>query len=352
MVRIYKASVTNEFKIRTVFFNGEVRTTEIEILGLNDRMIERLKEYQKLGEDLRLNTGRTRVEFDGIDEKIERQDLYQMGCLEKIEYIDDINIQIANRVQTMRDTTGMTQADIEKKTGIHQAEISKIERGIGNPSISTLARIANCTGYRLSVDFEDKAVRKEVMPSLAAAPYLKIGKYQGEYNIDDIVNLSEDVKIELIDGYIYDLAQPGIKHQRISLRIAKVIDDYIKENKGDCEVLQEVGVVFDEDDKNYVVPDIVIVCDRNKLQEKYVCGAPDFVLEIVSPGNKNMDYIKKLSLYLDGGVKEYWILDPYKERLIIYDVKNDYIPSIHTFDEKVGVGIYDGKLKIDLSKLR
>ena len=102
---------------------------------------------------------------------------------------------------------------------------------------------------------------------------------------------------------------------------------------------------LNSDDKTYIEPDISVICDKSKLDEKGCHGAPDWVIEIVSPGSKRMDYFIKLFKYRTAGVKEYWIVDPDRKLVIVYEFDKDDANTYSFFDE-VPVGIYDGDLKI------
>ena len=123
------------------------------------------------------------------------------------------------------------------------------------------------------------------------------------YTIDDIYALPDGERAELIDGKIYNMAPPNRTHQRILLSISRKIADYIDSKKGDCEInIAPFAVFLNKDDVNYVEPDISVVCDPVKLDEKGCHGAPDWIIEIVSPGSKAMDYFTKLFKYRTAGV--------------------------------------------------
>ena len=93
-----------------------------------------------------------------------------------------------------------------------------------------------------------------------------------------------------------------------------------------------------------------MICDKNKLSDRGCEGAPDFIIEIVSPSSRRMDYSKKMGLYLEAGVREYWIVDPAKERTTVYHYEEDAAPTIYSFDQPITVGIY-GDLQITVSEL-
>ena len=108
-------------------------------------------------------------------------------------------------------------------------------------------------------------------------------------------------------------------------------------------------LTVNKDDKTYVEPDISVVCNENKLDDKGCNGAPDWIIEIVSPGSRRMDYGIKLFKYRSSGVREYWIVDPDKQRIIVYDLEHDDVEE-YTFKDKIKARIYD-ELWIDFKNL-
>lgn len=162
------------------------------------------------------------------------------------------------------------------------------------------------------------------------------------YTIDDIYALPDGERAELIDGQIYYMAPPGRIHQKISWKLHQAIGNYIDNNRGTCEVYAAPFAVFlNENDKNYVEPDISVICDRNKLTDRGCNGAPDWIIEIVSTGSRRMDYYIKLFKYRTAGVREYWIVDPEKERVTVYNFEKETTDE-YTFNTPVTVGIYEG----------
>lgn len=162
------------------------------------------------------------------------------------------------------------------------------------------------------------------------------------YTIDDIYALPDGERAELIDGKIYYMAPPNTEHQRLVSDLHYQIKDFIKRNNGECEVFPAPFAVFlNENDKNYVEPDISVICDKNKITDKGCNGAPDWVIEIVSPSSRQMDYYKKLFKYRTAGVREYWIADPIKEMVMVYKFEKETMEQ-YSFGDDVPVGIYDG----------
>ena len=162
------------------------------------------------------------------------------------------------------------------------------------------------------------------------------------YTVDDIYALPEGKRAELIDGQIYYMAPPSRKHQTIARELFASINSYIKSNGGSCEPFFAPFAVFlNKNDKNYVEPDICVICDTNKLNDEGCVGAPDWIIEIVSPSSRPMDYYKKLFKYRTAGVREYWIVDHERNLVTVYDFQNDSAAN-YTFADDIPVSIYSG----------
>ena len=162
------------------------------------------------------------------------------------------------------------------------------------------------------------------------------------YTIEDIYALPDGERAELIDGQIYMMAPPSRTHQTIARELFSAINSYIKSRGGFCESFFAPFAVFlnKDDNTNYVEPDISVICDKSKLTDKGCSGAPDWIIEIVSPGSKRMDYFTKLFKYRTAGVREYWIVDPEKNRILVYNFESEDIKD-YTFTDSIKAGIYD-----------
>ena len=170
------------------------------------------------------------------------------------------------------------------------------------------------------------------------------------YTIDYIYALPDGERAELIDGQIYNMAPPGRKHQKISLDLATTIKNHIDSKGGSCETYVAPFAVFlNKDSYNYVEPDISVICDPNKLTEKGCLGAPDWIIEIISPSSRNMDYHTKLLKYSHAGVREYWIVDSDKNRISVHSFENETTEE-YSFSDHVKVGIFED-LTIDFKDL-
>lgn len=168
-----------------------------------------------------------------------------------------------------------------------------------------------------------------------------LGMSDKTFTIQDILALPEGQRAELLDGKMYLLASPGLTHQRLLLLLYDQISRFIRKRKGACEtLLAPVSVYLTEDEKTYVEPDLMVICDKNKLDEQGCHGAPDWIIEIVSPSSKSMDYYKKLSKYQESGVREYWIVDPLKSIVVVYHLEQEEPPVIYPLKAKVPSGLF------------
>ena len=162
------------------------------------------------------------------------------------------------------------------------------------------------------------------------------------YTVTDIEALPEGERAELIDGEMFRMDAPTWTHQELLVELTVEISLYIRGKKGNCRVLPApFGVYIKNDDRNYVEPDISVICDMKKRSEKGCLGAPDWVIEIVSPTSGQMDYVRKLALYQTAGVREYWIVDPQRETVTVYDLEHGKEAEEYSFSEQVKVGIYE-----------
>lgn len=163
------------------------------------------------------------------------------------------------------------------------------------------------------------------------------------YSEEDYYNIPEDTRAEIIDGRIYYQAAPSRVHQKILSELHITIGQYIKSKGGSCQIYPAPFAVKLFGDRTTIVePDISVICDNSKLTDRGCTGAPDWIIEIISPGTASHDYIRKLNLYADAGVREYWIVDPLEQAVFVYYLEEDKFRTVaHTFRDKIKVNIYD-----------
>ena len=196
--------------------------------------------------------------------------------------------------------------------------------------------------------FEIKA--EQVMVKTPELDYLN-RKKQGEYTVEDYFAFSEEIRVELIDGVIYKMNTPSYIHQSISAAIYIQLNDYIERKGGNCvPFYAPCSVQLDQDDRTMVQPDVMVVCKRDLIRRSVYYGAPDFVIEILSPSTRRRDMHLKLRKYRNAGVREYWMVDPDKKSVIVYHF-DDGFHAIYGFGDKIPVHIYDGDCVIDFARV-
>ena len=162
------------------------------------------------------------------------------------------------------------------------------------------------------------------------------------YTVEDIYALPDDQRAELIDGRMYMMAPPRRIHQELVGQFTKAIGQYIDAHGGLCKVYPAPFAVFlNADERNYVEPDISVVCDRDKLDEYGCNGAPDWIIEIASPSDSHRDCGIKLFKYRTAGVREYWIVNPMTRTVTVYDFEDESGTDQYTFDDEISVRIYE-----------
>ncbi len=178
------------------------------------------------------------------------------------------------------------------------------------------------------------------------------------YTFADCLAWGEDERIEIINGEAVMMAPPSRIHQKVSMELSRQIANYLEGKK--CEVYPApFGVrLFEKDGDSpddvdtMVEPDISVVCDKNKL-DNYGCkGAPDMVIEVLSPSSLRHDRFVKLALYQRAGVREYWMVEPETRTVQVYTLDNGMMQprAFYGPEDVAKVNVLDGCF-IDLSKV-
>lgn len=171
------------------------------------------------------------------------------------------------------------------------------------------------------------------------------------YTIEDIYALPDGQRAELINGRIYMMAPPNTTHQSLVSEFTITIGNYIRSKDRNCKVFPAPFAVFlNKDNQNYVEPDISVICDKDKLNDKGCNGAPNWIIEVISPSTSRIDYEVKLFKYRTAGVHEYWIVNPMKKTVTVFDLENEEKSNQYDFDETISSCIYED-LKINIASL-
>jgi len=182
------------------------------------------------------------------------------------------------------------------------------------------------------------------------------------YTYADYLTWIDDKARELIDGIIQMMSPaPRLEHAEVSVNITFLLKSFVKKNKGKCKVFPapfdvrfpKQGDTANDKIDTVVQPDICVICDLSKLDKRGCCGAPDMIVEVLSPSTSKKDFTKKFDLYERSGVKEYWIVHPEIKAINVFllqeDGKYSEVPP-YEWEGKIPVHIFDNYL-IDLDDI-
>lgn len=257
-------------------------------------------------------------------------------------------------MKQIKKAKGYTYAQIAKWSGVPLGTVQKIFCGeTESPRYSTLQALEELF-LADTIDLPNHHKTScNSKPVVREEPAYCAFRQQGEYTVEDYYAMPDEKRVELIDGVIYNMSSPTFVHQRIAGEIHRQIADYIAANKGSCiPIIAPMDVRLDCDNKTMVQPDVIVICDKTKIKSWGIMGAPDFVLEVLSPSTKRKDCIKKLDKYMEAGVREYWMIDPEHQKLVVYRFEEEIYPIVYGLDEKIGLGIWQGQPQIDLRTVK
>ncbi len=275
---------------------------------------------------------------------------------------------------------GLTYEDISEKAGVPLGTVTKLFSGVSrSPRKATVDKLSGFFEMLNEESIEERYeyYKKNYLPPLsgrhnAGAVSDNITEYtavrsgsvetrwgipvkeQGDYTLEDYYMIPGEFRVELIDGVIYEMAAPTTVHQFLVGEIYSVFHDYVKKNRGGCiPYISPVDVELESVKDTIVQPDVMVLCrDRiDRLMRGRIYGGPDLVVEVLSPSTRTRDCLEKLQSYRKGGVREYWLVDPEKRTIIVYDFSAEVCPAIYGFRDKIPVGIYGGSLIVDFSEI-
>ena len=248
---------------------------------------------------------------------------------------------------------GYSMAKLSELSGVPLGTLQKIFSGeTKSPRSSTLEAL-EAVLLPKEEGYPEKGVGSTDVVREAAPAYGSGNrKKQGEYTLEDYYALPDERRVELLNGVIYDMAAPGTIHQFIIPLLTTAFHAHIMKKKGKCIVFPSpVDVQIDCDDRTMLQPDVLVLCDRSKLIRRCIMGAPDLVIEIVSPSSLKMDGKLKLGKYAQAGVREYWMIDPDTEKTVVYWTDETEIPAIYGPEDEIPVGIFQGEMKVSMKEI-
>ncbi len=247
-----------------------------------------------------------------------------------------------DEMRELKKELGFSYEQIAKMSNLPVGTVQKVLGGITKaPRYETLKALESV--------FE---IKKTNMIQEAQRAY-GVEKRQGEYTIEDYFALPDERRVELIDGVIYDMASPTAIHQIIADEICGIFKNFVRSKNGICMPLTSpIDVQLDCDHKTIVQPDVVVICDRSKFKYGRIYGAPELVVEVLSPSTLKKDTYLKAQKYLNAGVREYWMVDPKRKRIFVHQFENDdSLINMYTFEDEVPVGIWNGECKVKFREI-
>lgn len=355
--RIYEMRMLRRNVMELSFFTGEVKEYDLKRLlayeeKLSNAMENAIVKVPVVSNDNKKLTFSVLYDGEQTDYVMGCDDLFKQGVLVEHRKIDNVKLEMAARLIAVREAMHMTQKELGAATGINQADISRIERGLGNPSVDTIVRLAAALNKKVKIDFIDDISEKAGDAYEGeASEFLPSYKCQGEYTYRDLMYIPMKYRVELFDGVITDIRQHDLFSRDTISVLYAMISEYIREHNNDARVF-ESGVGFrgngEPDCKLFVIPDISVVFDRNRISEgASLIGGPDFAFDILDNDiQSRSDYYRRL------GVRECWIMSPQSRLLTVYKLEDGYDkPQTFQGDAVVPVGVFDDGISINLKGL-
>lgn len=253
---------------------------------------------------------------------------------------------------------GYSNRRLAEESGVPLGTVNKIFAGTtATPRFETLQaldRILRKNGDKRSYLDSMLDYMEQMSPLIVQETAAHFGKRQGEFTIEDFFNLPPDSpRMELIDGAFFPLGEPSPAHQIVVGSLYHAFFDHISRHNGTCiPLVSPIAVQLSENEQTIVEPDVTIVCDRSKFRRNRVLGAPDLVVEVLSPSTRSRDLTQKLAKYQQHGVHEYWLVDLKRERVLVYPFEEEIWPEIYTFNDTIPVHIWNGECQINMTTIK
>lgn len=280
------------------------------------------------------------------------------------------NMMDINRLKERKKALGYTNEEVARLSGVPLGTVQKAFGNVtGQPRRKTMIALAkvldpdmanmlqsgevSSSGNIPDVSGEMPAVKEaQAAYSAVSTETVTRKKKQGEYTLEDYYAIPDDRRVELINGTIYDMTAPSSYHQLVAGEVHHQLVLCRGSHDIDCmPFISPIDVQLDKDERTMVEPDVIIVCDKDMITRRCIYGAPDFVLEVLSPSTRSKDQILKLKKYMEAGCKEYWIVDIENRKVTVFVFEEENWPKTYSFTDNIPVAISKGYCKIDFSKV-
>lgn len=267
------------------------------------------------------------------------------------------------RIERLKQRTkelGMSYRKLSEISGVPLSTIQKVFSGkTASPRYETLRSLETAlfnAGFIPEVGAEYPLDRDAIVSESAAAYAAKATeptqKKPGEYTLADYLALPEERRVELIDGVFYDMAAPTGYHQFLVGEMYHALLSQAKQQRTDCRpFISPLDVQLDCDDKTIVQPDVFGTCDSSRFRDGRYYGAPDLIIEVLSPSSRKKDIVIKGAKYANAGVREYWIIDLKEKRIMVSVFEEDIIHRIYGISDVIPVYISEGKFQVDFGEI-
>ena len=257
---------------------------------------------------------------------------------------------VIKRLREKKKEFKFTNSNISARSGVPLSTVNKILGGISKyPRQENVDAIAKSLGLEL-LDYTTEA--KGITYIVRESPHAYA--YEGAKTIEDYYNMPEDFRGELIEGEIIELQAPSVNHQLILNELSFLISSYLRKTGSTCQGFPApFDVQLNKDEYNMLQPDYVIICDKSKyINGKNCYGAPDLVMEILSPSDTTKMTFTKFNKYRWAEVKEYWEINPINKSIEVHSFyrKKEPITSTYTFYDVVPSALFEG-LSIDFAEI-
>lgn len=236
---------------------------------------------------------------------------------------------------------GYTNETLAKETGLPLSTVQKVMAGVTRqPRQRTIEALSRVLAGADAYAHEERDMYPRISSPEEGSFFRDSSPvYMAEkkaYTAADAETLPDGILAEIIDGEIYYMPCPTTTHQNIIGELYLTITNFIRSHQGSYKAYLSPFAVYLRNDMDYLVPDLTVICNRDKIDDRGCHGAPDWVVEVVSPSSRKRDTMTKFNKYRDAGVREYWIIYPKKRMVIVYIFEEGSEDTrLYTFEDRI-----------------